>query len=93
MRWRVEKGNVLGWTTSIIYMNESVFKTSKKRYKQAGKCDHQQQFKDIFRLLFFLLLKDSPTTVPMKSTPVKKRSAQKQLCIFTNILNVNNKTA
>ena len=34
---------------------------------------------------------DSPN-VPMTSTPVKKRSARKSLCLFTNILNVKNKT-
>ena len=29
----------------------------------------------------------------MKSTPVKKPSAEKSLCLFTNILNVKNKIA
>ena len=29
---------------------------------------------------------------PMKPTPVKKPSAQKSLCMFTNILDVNKKT-
>ena len=29
----------------------------------------------------------------MKPTPVKKPSAQKSLCMFTNILDVNKKTA
>ena len=34
---------------------------------------------------------DSPN-VPMTSTAVKKPSASKSLCLFTNILNVKNKT-
>ena len=34
---------------------------------------------------------DSPN-VPMKSTPVKKTSARKSLCLFTNIFIVKNKT-
>ena len=28
---------------------------------------------------------------PMKSSPVKKRSAQKSLCMFTNVLEANKK--
>ena len=35
---------------------------------------------------------DSPIS-PMTSTPVKKPSARKSLCIFTNTLDVKNKTA
>ena len=34
---------------------------------------------------------DSPN-VPMKSTPVKKPSARKSLCLFTNIFDVRKKT-
>ena len=33
------------------------------------------------------------TISPMKSTPVKKTSARKSLCLFTNILDVKNKNA
>ena len=35
---------------------------------------------------------DSPIS-PMKSTPSKKSSARRLVCIFTNILDVNKKTA
>ena len=35
---------------------------------------------------------DSPIS-PMTSTPVNKTSARKSLCLFTNILQVKNKTA
>ena len=36
---------------------------------------------------------DYSPNVPMTSTPVKKPSANKSLCLFTNILNVKKKTA
>ena len=36
---------------------------------------------------------DNITNVPMTSTPVKKPSVRKSLCLFTNILNVKPKTA
>ena len=34
-----------------------------KLYKRSGKFDDQQQSKDILKEIWFLLLKDSPTTV------------------------------
>ena len=36
---------------------------------------------------------DNSLIYPMKPTKVKKPSAQKSLCMFTNILDVNKKTA
>ena len=36
---------------------------------------------------------DNSPNAPMTSTPVKKPSASKSLCLFTNILNVKPKTA
>ena len=36
---------------------------------------------------------DNSPNVPLTSTPVKKPSARKSLCLFTNILDVKNKTA
>ena len=63
----------------------------KKLYKQAGKCDNKQQFKDILEVAMVSnpegFTNDSPIS-PMKSTPVKKPGAQKSLCMFTNILDV-----
>ena len=38
------------------------------------------------------IIYDSPS-FPMKSTPVKKPSAKKSLCLFTNIFDVKKKTA
>ena len=34
---------------------------------------------------------DNSFISPMKSSPVKKPSAQKSLCMFTNVLDVNEK--
>ena len=68
----------------------------KKLYKQAGKCDDQQQFKDILEADMGSTPKgftDNSPISPMKPTAVKKPSAQKSLCMFTNILDVNKKTA
>ena len=66
----------------------------KKLYKQAGKCKDQQQFKDILEADMVSTpegFTDNITISPIKLPPVKKPSAQKSLCIFTNILYVNKK--
>ena len=64
----------------------------KNLYKQAGKCDYQQQFKDILEADMVYIpegfTNESPIS-PMKPTPVKKPSAQKSVYMFTNILYVN----
>ena len=68
----------------------------KKLYKQAGQCDYQQQFKDIIEVAMFYTpggVTDKSHISPITSTLIKKRSAQKPLCLFTNILEVNKKTA
>ena len=67
----------------------------KKIYQHAGKCDDQQNLKDILEADLLStpqgVTYDSPN-MPMTSTPVKKPSARKSLCLFTNILNVKPKT-
>ena len=69
-------------------MNTNILKTSKNIYKQAGKFDYRQQFKDILEADMVSTLEvftnDSPIS-PMTSTPVKKPRDQKSLCLFTNI--------
>ena len=65
-----------------------------KLYKQAGKCDDQQQFKDILEADMVSTpegFTDKGPISPMNPTPVKKPSARKSLCMFTNILYVNKK--
>ena len=67
----------------------------RRLYKQAGKYDNQQQFKDIIEAAMVYtpegFTKNSPIS-PMKPTPVKKIISKKPLCMFTNILDVK-KTA
>ena len=67
----------------------------KNIHQYAGKWDDQQNLKDILDAAMVYtpeeFTKDSPH-VPMISTPVKKPSARKSLCLFTNILNVKRKT-
>ena len=61
----------------------------KKIYQHAGKCDDQQNLKDIIEasLLFNPEgVTENSHNVPMASTPVKKPSARKSFCLFTNIL-------
>ena len=68
----------------------------KKIYQHAGKCDDQQNLKDI---IYAALLStpegftDNSPNVHIPSTPVKKPSARKSLCLFTNILDVKPTTA
>ena len=67
----------------------------KNIYQHAGKCDDKQNLKDIIDAAILSTpegsIDDSPN-VPMASTPVKKPSARKSLCIFINILDVKPKT-
>ena len=63
----------------------------RKIYQHAGKCDDQQNLKDILDAAMVSTPEeftyDIPN-VPMVSTPVKKTSVKESLCLFTNILNV-----
>ena len=67
----------------------------KKIYQHAGKCDDQQNLKYILDAYMVLIpegVTDSSPNVHITSIPVKKPSARKSLCLFTNILNVTPKT-
>ena len=68
----------------------------KKLYKHAGKCDYQKQFKDTLEAAMVSTTEgftNKSSISTMKSTPVKKPSARKSLCLFTNILYVKKKSA
>ena len=63
----------------------------KKLYKQDGKCDNQQQFKDIIEAAMVSTPKGFTGNSPMSpstSSPVNKPSAQKSQCMFTKVLDV-----
>ena len=68
----------------------------KKIYQHAGKCDDQQNLKDILYAAMMSTpegVTDNSPNVHMTSTLVNKPSARKLLCLFTNILDVKQKTA
>ena len=65
-------------------------------YQHAGKCDDQQNLNYILDATMVStpeVVTDNSPNLPMKSAPVKKPSARKSLCLFTNILDVKQKTA
>ena len=68
----------------------------KKIYQHAGKCDYQQNLKDILDDSMVSTTEgvtyNSPN-VSMASKKVKKTSARKSLCLITNIFEVKPKTA
>ena len=88
-----------------IGIDQSLFKFScfehkclnsiKKIYQHAGKCDYQQNLEDILDAAMVStpegVTYNSPN-VSLASTPVKKPSDRKSLCLFTTIFDVKNKT-
>ena len=65
-------------------------------YQHAGKCDDQQNIKNFLDASMVSTPKgvtDNSTNVPKASIPVKKSSAGKSLCVFSNILDVKQITA
>ena len=69
---------------------------TKNIYQHAAKCDDQQNLKDIIDAAILSNpegVTDNSPNVHMTSTPVKKPSARKSLCLFTNILSVKPTTA
>ena len=68
----------------------------KNIYQHAVKCDDQQNLKDIIDAAILSTpdgFADNSHNVHITTTPVKKPSARKSLCLFTNILDVQTKTA
>ena len=64
----------------------------KKIYQHAGKCSDQQNLKDIIDAAILYTpegVTDNIPNVHLKSSPVKKPSASKSLCLFTTILDVH----
>ena len=66
----------------------------KKIYQHAGKCDDQQNLNDIIDADILSTpegVTDNSPNMHLTSSPVKKPSARKSLCLFTNILDVQPK--
>ena len=69
---------------------------TKKLCKYRGKCDNQQQLKYILEAAMGSTpegFTDNNPISPITQTACKEPSARKLLCLFTNILDVKNKTA
>ena len=78
------------------YFEHRCMNNIKKIYQHAGKCDDQQNLKDII----YAAILSTPEGVTyispnlhMISSPVKKPSSRKSLYVFTNILDVKPTTA
>ena len=68
----------------------------KKIYQHSGKCDDQQNLKDIIDADILSTqegVTNNSYNAHLTSSPVKKPSARKSLCLITNILDVQPKTA
>ena len=66
-----------------------------KLYQHAGKCDDQQQLKDILGAAMVSTTKvftDNSAIFLMTLTQLKKPGARKSLCPFTKIIYVKNRT-
>ena len=77
-------------------LNTNVWITLKKIYQHAGKCDDQQDLKDIIYAAMISTpdeVTDVSPSFSINQTTVKKPSAKKSLCLFTNIFNVKKRTA
>ena len=78
------------------YFEHKCMNNIKKIYQRAGKCDDQKNLKDILHAAMVSNpegVKYNSTNLPITSTPFKKPSARKSLCLFTNILDVRPKTS
>ena len=83
------------YSSNNALFEHKCLKNTKKLYKHAGKCDDQQQLKDILEAAMVSTpegFTDNSTRSPMTPTPVKKPSDRKSLRLFTNILYVKKKT-
>ena len=91
--------NTIGIDQSLCkrsYFEHKFLNGIKKIYQHAGKCDEQQNLKYILDADMMLTpegVKYESPNVPITSTPVKKLSARKSLCLFSNILNDKKRTS
>ena len=91
LKYHVQTIDIDPYLSNNAIYEHKCLENIKKWYKKAGKCEDQQKFKDILEAAMVstteVFTNNSPIS-PMTSTPVKKQSARKSLCLFTNILEV-----
>ena len=91
--------NTIGIYQSLCNRSSFVHKflnNIKKIYQYIGKCDDQQNLKDLLDAAMVSTPEEITNDIPsfqMTKTKVKKPSDRKLLYIFTNIFDVRNKTA
>ena len=79
-----------------VFFEHKLLNNIKNIYQHAGKCEDQQNLKDIIDSAMVSTpegVTDNSPNVTMTSTPAKKPSASKSLCLFTKILDIKPKTA
>ena len=82
-------------SNNAIYENKCI-EDINKLYKRSGKCDGKQQLKDTLEYVMVYyteVLTDNSPISTMTSTPAKTIRARKSLCLFTNLLDAEKKTA
>ena len=78
------------------YFEHKCMNNIKNIYQHASNCDDQQNLEVVLDESMVQTPEgviDHCPNVPMTSTPFKKTSASKSLCLFTNIFDVKKKTA
>ena len=71
-------------SSNSAILNKNCLQNINKWYKHAGKCDNQQQFKDIYDAAMVYTTEgftDNSPRSPMTPTTLKKPSARKSLCL------------
>ena len=63
LKYHVQTIGIDQYLSKNAIYEQKYLESIKKLYKQAGKCNKKKQFKDIPEAAWFILLKDSPTTV------------------------------
>ena len=77
------------------YFEHMCMNKIKKIYQHVGKSDDKQNLKDILEDALLSTPErfiDNIPNVPITSSPVKKPSSSKSLCLFSNVLDVKPKT-
>ena len=96
LKYHVQKIGIYKSLSNNDLYEHKCIENIKKLYRQGGKCDCQQQFKDIIEADMVSTPEVFPYDIhisPMTSTPVKKPSDRKSLCHFATVLDVKKKTA
>ena len=78
-------------SSNVSTFEHRCMKNNKQIYRHAGKCADQQNLNNILEAALLSTPEVFPYNSPnvhMPSTPVKKPSDRKSLCLLTNILDV-----